>query len=135
MRRRFSSHTTLIELAASLLCFLLASTIILGLFTKADALSRRSARLQEATALAQDCAELIAGSGDALGALAEAGYRADGEELFLKKDDGLTVMVTFDTKQTEVGVLLNARIRVLYGEEELFSIPAARYDHKEVVLP
>ena len=48
--------------------------IILGLFTKADAISRRSARLQEATTLAQDCAEWIAGSGDALEALAQAGF-------------------------------------------------------------
>ena len=75
MRQRFSSHTTLIELAAALLCFLLASVIILGLFTKADAISRRSARLQEATTLAQDCAEWIAGNGDALRALEKAGFQ------------------------------------------------------------
>ena len=66
MRQRFSSHTTLIELTVALLCFLLASVIILGLFTGADAVSRRSARLREATTSAQECAELIAGGEDAL---------------------------------------------------------------------
>lgn len=135
MRQRFSSHTTLIELTAALLCFLLASVIILGLFTKADAISRCSARLQEATTLAQDCAELIAGSGDALEALAQAGYRAENGSFTLKTDDGLVIRAELDEKQTEVGILLDGRIRVLDGEEEVFSIPAARYYNKEVIHP
>ena len=135
MRQRFSSHTTLIELAAALLCFLLASVIILGLFTKADGISRRSARLQEATTLAQDCAELIAGSGDALEALAQAGYRAENGSFILKTDDGLVMRAELDEKQTEVGTLLDGRICVLDGEEEVFSIPAARYYNKEVIHP
>lgn len=135
MRQRFSSHTTLIELAAALLCFLLVSVIILGLFTKADAISRRSARLQEATTLAQDCAELIAGSGDALEALAQAGYQAENGGFTLKTDDGLAIRAELGEKQTEVGTLLDGRIRVLDGEEEVFSIPAARYYNKEVIHP
>ena len=135
MRQRFSSHTTLIELAAALLCFLLASVIILGLFTKADAISRSSARLLEATTLAQDCAEWIAGNGDALEALAQAGYRAEDGAFTRKTDDGLTLMVTFEEEQTEVGTLLNGRICVLDGEKELFSIQAARYYNKEVMHP
>ena len=135
MRQRFSSHTTLIELAAALLCFLLASVIILGLFTKADAISRRSARLQEATTLAQDCAELIAGSVDALEALAQAGYQAEDGGFTLKTDDGLVIKTELNEKQTEVGTLLDGRICVLDGEEEVFSIPAARYYNKEVIHP
>ena len=135
MRQRFSSHTTLIELAAALLCFLLASVIILGLFTKADAISRRSARLQEATTLAQDCAELIAGSVDALEALAQAGYQAEDGGFTLKTDDGLVIKTELNEKQTEVGMLLDGRICVLDGEEEVFSIPAARYYNKEVIHP
>ena len=135
MRQRFSSHTTLIELAAALLCFLLASVIILGLFTKADAISRRSARLQEATTLAQDCAELIAGSVDALEALAQAGYQAEDGGFTLKTDDGLVIKTELNEKRTEVGTLLDGRICVLDGEEEVFSIPAARYYNKEVIHP
>lgn len=135
MRQRFSSHTTLIELAAALLCFLLASVIILGLFTKADAISRSSARLLEATTLAQDCAEWIAGSGDALEALAQAGYRSEDGAFTHKTDNGLTLKVTLEEEQTEVGTLLNGRICVLDGEEELFSLPAARYYNKEVMHP
>ena len=76
MRQRFSSHTTLIELTVALLCFLLASVIILGLFTGADAVSRHSAKLREATIWAQECAELIAGGEDALQTLIAAGYIA-----------------------------------------------------------
>ena len=135
MRQRFSSHTTLIELTAALLCFLLASVIILGLFTKADAISRRSARLQEATTLAQDCAELIAGSVDALEALAQAGYQAEDGGFTLKTDDGLVIKTELNEKQTEVGTLLDGRICVLDGEEEVFSIPAARCYNKEVIHP
>ena len=135
MRQRFSSHTTLIELAAALLCFLLASVIILGLFTKADAISRRSARLQEATTLAQDCAELIAGSGNVLEALTQAGYRAENGSFTLKTDDGLVIRTELGEKQTEVGTLLDGRICVLDGEEEVFSVPAARYYNKEVMHP
>lgn len=135
MRQRFSSHTTLIELAAALLCFLLASVIILGLFTKADAISRRSARLQEAMTLAQECAELIAGSGDTLEALTQAGYRTENGSFTLKTDDGLVIRAELDEKQTEVGILLDGRICVLDGEEEVFSIPAARYYNKEVIHP
>ena len=135
MRQRFSSHTTLIELAAALLCFLLASVIILGLFTKADAISRSSARLLEATTLAQDCAEWIAGSGDALRALEQAGFQPEGESLMRRTDSGLTITVVLNEKQTEVGNLIDGQICVLDGEEELISIPTARYYNKEVIHP
>ena len=135
MRQRFSSHTTLIELTVVLLCFLLASVIILGLFTGADAVSRHSAKLREATTWAQECAELIAGGEDALQTLIAAGYIAADGVYIKETESGLLVQAELETEQTEVGALLNGRIRVLDGEEELFSIPAARYYNKEVMHP
>ena len=135
MRQRFSSHTTLIELTVALLCFLLASVIILGLFTGADAVSRRSARLREATTWAQECAEMTAGGEDALQTLIAAGYTAADGVYMMETESGLIVHAELATEQTEVGFLLNGRIRVLDGEEELLSIPVARYYNKEVMRP
>lgn len=135
MRQRFSSHTTLIELTVALLCFLLASVIILGLFTGADAVSRRSARLREATTWAQECVELIAGGEDALQMLIAAGYIAADGVYMTETESGMMVLAELATEQTEVGALLNGRIRVLDGEDELLSIPAARYYNKEVMHP
>ena len=135
MRQRFSSHTTLIEMTVALLCFLLASVIILGLFTGADAVSRRSARLREATTWAQECVELIAGGEDALQTLIAAGYIAADGVYMMETESGLMVLAELATEQTEVGALLNGRIRVLDGEDELLSIPAARYYNKEVIHP
>ena len=135
MRQRFSSHTTLIELTVALLCFLLASVIILGLFTGADTVSRRSARLREATTWAQECVELIAGGEDSLQTLIAAGYIAADGVYMTETESGLMVLAELATEQTEVGALLNGRIRVLDGEDELLSIPAARYYNKEVMHP
>ena len=135
MKQRFSSHTTLIELAAALLCFLLASVIILGLFSKADALSRHSERLCQAAMLAQDCVERIAGSDDAALALEQAGYARSGRVMQRLDDSGLMVEAELDEEQTEVGTLLSAQIRVSFGEEALVILPAARYYNKEVMRP
>ena len=135
MRQRFSSHTTLIELTVALLCFLLASVIILGLFTGADAVSRRSVRLREATFWAQECADLTAGGEDALQTLIAAGYTAADGVYMMETESGMMVHAELATEQTEVGFLLNGWVRVLDGEEELLSLPVARYYNKEVIRP
>lgn len=135
MKRRFSSHTTLIELTIALLCFLIASVTVLGLFTKAYRISQDGKQLRRAAVLAQDCAELIAGSQDAASALTDAGYGSGEDGQLCRNDGDLTVNVAINEEQTEVGALLMAQIRVMRNDDVLIELPAAYYYNKEVIHP
>lgn len=55
---------TLMEQLIMVLIFALAAAVCLGIFAKADAISRETARKEEAVVLAQNAAELLKHTGD-----------------------------------------------------------------------
>lgn len=130
MKRRFSSHTTLIELTMALLFFMLASVTILGLFTKAYGFSQTARQNAKALRLAKDCAAMFAAgqqtdvSSDPVDE--NGAYR-------LIQDDELDVTGRVVTEQTAVGELQTMTIRVMSGEEVLLEMPVSRYYNKEVI--
>ncbi len=134
MKQRFSSHTTLIELAAALLCFLLASVTVLGLFSKAYTISRNGRLLNRATIFAQDCAEVVAGAADLEEALQQLGYEPVEDGVWRYRPDAeLMVLLRLNTEQTEVGSLVSGKISVMREEEVLLEMETARYNNKEVI--
>lgn len=136
MKQRFSSHATLIELAAALMIFMLASVTILKLFTTAYDLSCESSRLTKAVLQAQSCAEILAAEQDAAGALARMGYeQTDSDVLRYAAEDDMVIQVQLENEQTEVGEMMRAQIAVLYQEEALVHLPVSRYINKEVIHP
>lgn len=136
MRQRFSSHTTLIELSAALLVFMLASVTILGLFTTAFDFSREAKVLTRAMIAAQDCAAIIAASLEPEAALLETGYRKGDEGSMVRQlDEETRIAVEWQNEQTPVGEMLNGQIRVYTGEIQVLEMPVCRYYNKEVIHP
>ena len=136
MKQRYSSHTTLMELTAALLVFMLASVTILGLFTTAFESSRQAGYLVQATALAQDCAALISAGRSSGAQLEAAGYAKKDESTFQREiEGGWTVNVLGENKRTAVGELYEGRISVWHEGETVFELPVCRYYNKEVIRP
>ena len=136
MKRRFSSHMTLIELTLELFFLMLAMVTIVGLYTTAYELSSEANRLTRATQMAQDCAALIEGGADPISELANNGYHAaDNTAIYTLESDKLTVSVTLEVEPTGVGCLYVGSIRVTHGSEQLIEWPVARYINKEVIHP
>lgn len=135
MKRRFSSHTTLIELTAALLFFMLASVTILGLFMTAYEQGVQARRNTLALQLAQDCAGIVSGAQDVEETLTQTGYLLENGAYVRHAEDEMTVSAALNEQQTEVGFLLNAQIDVLQGEEAVLQLPVSRYYNKEVIHP
>ena len=136
MNKRFSSHTTLIELTLSLLVLMLASVTILGLFTTAYEKSCAAGEIAQAVQLAQDCAALIAAGDDSAQMLAQQGYVLDESGAYtLETEAGLQVRAVIAEEQTKVGKMIDAQIAVLRGDETLASQQVSRYYNKEVIHP
>ena len=128
MKRRFSSHMTLIELTLALFFLMLAMVTIIGLFTTAYSMSEEAERITKATQLAQDCASRIEGSQDPVIALAECGYERENTSgsMHLSVDD-LVVNVRLDSEQTAVGCLYEGTIEIIHADNQLMTWPVARY--------
>lgn len=136
MRQRFSSHTTLMELSAALLVFMLASVIILGLFTTAFDFSREAKMLTRALIAAQDCAAIVTASQEPMAALLETGYQEGNESGLIRQlDEETQIAVEWKSEQTAVGEMLNGQIRVYSGEKQVLEMPVCRYYNKEVIQP
>jgi len=132
MKRRFSSHTTLIELTMALLFFMLASVTILSLFTTAYTKSQTARQSTHALRLARDCAAVFA-AGREMGSL---GYvEAENGTLVLNTDADLRVVTAMESEQTEVGELQTMTISVQSGDKTLVEMPVSRYYNKEVIHP
>ena len=136
MKRRFSSHMTLIELTLALFFLMLAMVTIIGLYTTAYELSNEADCLTRAVQMARDCAALIEGGADPISELANNGYHAaDNTAVYILDSDGLTVSVTLEGEPTGVGYLYTGSIRVAHGNEHLIEWPVMRYINKEVIHP
>lgn len=131
MKQRFSSHTTLIELALALFFLMLAMVIIIGLYTTAYGMSGEAQRMTLAVQQAQDCAALVEGAGDPLEALAGNGFqvRADGAWRELEKEN-MRVHVTLEQERTQTGVLYRGTIGVDHLGKHLLAWPVAHYIRK-----
>lgn len=128
MKRRFSSHMTLIELTLALFFLMLAMVTIIGLFTTAYSMSVEADRLTRATQLAQDCAALVEGSEDPMAELEVHGYNVSENTAYLTPENSdLTVTVALEDEQTEVGILYTGAICVAYAETNILEWPVARY--------
>ena len=135
MKKRLSSHVTLIELTAVLLIFMLASIVILGLFTAAYQRSVRAQQLTDGMTAARDVAARFAASETFGGALEELGARDNDGEYLLDIGGGMTAHLNVQYEQTEVGALASGVIAVLVEGDAVFELPVSRYYNKEVIHP
>lgn len=98
----------LMEQLIMVLVFALAAAACLGLFAKADAISRETARREEAVVLAQSAAELLKHTGD--------------PETLREQLNTQGYTLSIREENTDIPGLKEAKITVLLEEIELFSL-------------
>lgn len=123
MKQHSHSNALLVELLIVVLFFMLASTVLLQLFTAARTQSRKAEDLSEATHLARNIAEtLYSGQGD--GSFVSSGER------FSLPDSSLTASVESSSEQTEAGTLTRYTISIFSEDELVFMLPTAQYEEE-----
>ena len=119
MKQHSHSNALLVELLIVVLFFMLASTVLLQLFTAARNQSRKAEDLSQATLHAQNIAEALY-SGD--GSFVSSGER------FSLPGSSLTASVDSSSEQTEAGTLTRYTVSIFSGDELIYALPGARYE-------
>ncbi len=121
MKHHSHSNALLVELLIVVLFFMLASTVLLQLFTAARTQSQKAEDLSEATLHAQNIAETL-----------YSGQRDDSfpsfGERFSLPNSSLTASIDGSSEQTEAGTLTRYTISIFSGDELIFKLPGARYE-------
>ena len=121
MKHHSHSNALLVELLIVVLFFMLASTVLLQLFTAARTQSQKAEDLSAATLHAQNIAEtLYSGQGS-------DSYPSFGERFSLP-GSSLTASVDSSSEQTEAGILTRYTVSIFSGDELVYSLPGARYE-------
>ena len=122
MKRQSHSNALLVELLIVVLFFMLASTILLQLFTAARTQSAKAEALTEATFLAQNLAE----SCQEDGSFDHFPASPDGRISF--PGSSLTASVESTSQQTEAGIFTLYTINIYSGDDLIYTLPSARYE-------
>ena len=121
MKHHSHSNALLVELLIVVLFFMLASTVLLQLFTAARTQSQKAEDLSSATLYAQNIAEtLYSGQGD--------GSFVSSSERFSLPGSFLTASVESAAEQMEAGTLTRYTISIFSGDELVYALPGARYE-------
>lgn len=122
MKNHSHSNALLVELLIVVLFFMLASTVLLQLFTAARTQSLRAEELSEATLLAQNLAESCQGEGS----LDSFPVSSDGRISF--PGSSLTASVESTLQQSESGTLTYYTVNIYSGDDLIYTLPSARYE-------
>ena len=122
MKNHSHSNALLVELLIVVLFFMLASTVLLQLFTAARTQSQRAEDLSEATHLAQNLAENC----QAGGSPDDFPVSSDGRISF--PGSSLTATVESTSQQSESGTLTYTTIHIYSGDDLIYTLPTARYE-------
>ena len=121
MKHHSHSNSLLVELLIVVLFFMLASTVLLQLFTAARTQSQKAEDLSEATLHAQNIAEtLYSGQGD-------GSFVSSGERFFFFFSS-LSASIESAAERTEAGTLTRYTISIFSGDELVYALPGARYE-------
>ena len=122
MKNHSHSNALLVELLIVVLFFMLASTVLLQLFTAARTQSQRAEDLSEATLLAQNLAETCQrdGSPDTFPASSDGRISFPGSTL--------TASVESTSQQSESGTLTYYTVNIYSGDDLIYTLPTARYE-------
>ena len=125
MKHHSHSNALLVELLIVVLFFMLASTVLLQLFTAARTQSQKAEDLSAATFHAQNIAEtLYSGQGDGQG---DGSFVSSGKRFSLP-GSALTASVESAAEQMEAGTLTRYTISIFSGDELVYALPGARYE-------
>jgi len=131
------ANILLVELLIVVLFFMLGSTVLVRVFGEAYLESRRAGYITEATAEAQNTADLIMTSEDPGDALGKLGYNPSSEpsdesgnydEIWVRGNENYSLTVRILRETAVSGTLLRAEIEASGNDgTEYVSLPAVRY--------
>ena len=118
------SNALLVELLIVVMFFMLASTVLVRVFSAARQESDRAEKLALALNCAQNAADSLRACGDPAAFLASEGFTQEGGAWVLEKD-GVTYTVTTEDEVRPGGVMRRQCVAASLGSEELLSLPCS----------
>ena len=130
MKSQNHSNALLVELMIIIAFFMLSATMLMQVFSAAKQQGDKADILNKALIDAQNIAEIMYTSDNSEEALAGMGFVCENGVWRMEADNTVT-LVTLETQDLSSGVMEKQNIRIFKGEEELISLPGAKY--REVV--
>lgn len=131
MRTANRSNALLVELLIVVLFFMLSSTVLLQVFSKAHSLSARAEVTAQVVTDAQNVADQLYAAADAEALLKRLGFE-QAEDAWRRAGDGYQTAVTLRSEHTAAGVLARHEIVIVSAAgEELLRLPCVRYQEAQ----
>lgn len=132
MKTANRSNALLVELLIVVIFFMLASTVLLQVFTESRNQGQRAGAINDSLAAAQNAADRLYAAGaeenGAVRVLREMGFEADAASgWYLDKED-YHLLVYLDTEDRPAGRMHLYTVTAYQAENELFALPVARYE-------
>lgn len=126
MRSGSRSNALLVELLIVIMFFMIASTLLIRIFTGARRMSARAERITVSLAEAQNIADQLYAAEDAGSLLESLGFIRQETGWVLTADDyQMEAYVT--EEQDDLGIFRHQEIRVTEEGETLFTLPCSRW--------
>ncbi len=125
------SNALLVELLIVVMFFMLASTVLLQVFSTAHNQISRAGIRTRALNEAQNVADRLYAARtqeDEGAVLAHLGYSSDESGTQALEKDGYTLTVHFDSQAREAGNMRLYTVEAYQADELLFTLPVARYE-------
>ena len=126
MKSNSRSNALLVELLIVVMFFMLASTVLLQIFSTARNQSALSSSLIQALNAAQDMADRLYAAEDAESALKEMGCSQE-EGLWRLPGQDYDLTIAVSSEEQPFGELHRYRVQAVRNGETLVDLPAARY--------
>ena len=131
MKEGSRANALLVELLLVIFFFMIGATTLVQLFADAKHKSIQAKEINQSMMVAQNVAEELYGSDDPEATLKALGF-TEGETGWTWTNDGYTLTVTREDKETEAGVLLTFNVNASGDGKDFYTLPSTRYIPKEV---
>ena len=135
MKKQSTPNLMLTELVIVLFFFSLSAAVILQLFVASHNASVKSEMLNAATLRAEDISNRFSAAEDAEAFFASIGFENEGEDQLVKRDligtRNVIFSLTGGRQDADSGAFYHYQLTAIHDQDELLSIPIARYIPKE----
>ncbi len=132
MKKANRSNALLVELLIVVIFFMLASTVLLQVFTASSNQGRKAGAINDALVAAQNTADRLYTAAEeedgAIRALQEMGFEAGAASDWVLKKEDYSLLVYLETEDRPAGRMQKAEVWAFQGNEKLFTLPVARYE-------
>ena len=131
MKEGSRANALLVELLLVIFFFMIGATTLVQLFADAKHKSIQAKEINQSMMVAQNVAEELYGTDEPEETLKAMGF-AEGETGWTLTQDGYTLTVTQEDKETEAGILRTFRVNAFGDGKDFYTLPSTRYIPKEV---